>query len=72
VEPRFKLDGAYFPVPGELGLDDEPGVSGSVSLGGDDLGGVISEGAEDPRLDDTIHLIPIRRGNRGVKVDVIL
>jgi hypothetical protein len=72
VEPRFKLDGAYFPVPEELGLDGEPDVSDSVSLGGDDLGEVIGEGVEDPGLDYAIHPIPIQRGNRGVKVDVIL
>jgi hypothetical protein len=59
VEPRFKLDGMYFPVPEELGLDDMPGVPGSVALGGDVLGEVIDEGVEDPGLDDAIHLIPI-------------
>jgi hypothetical protein len=49
----------YFPVPEELGLDDMPGVPGSVALGGDVLGEVIDERVEDPGLDDAIHLIPI-------------
>lgn len=70
VEPRFKLYGTYFPALEELGLDGEPGVLGSVALGGDDLG----EGVEDPGIDDAIHLIPIRGqgGNRGIEVDAIL
>jgi len=72
AEPRLKLDGAYLPVPKELGLNSELGVSGSASLGGDDLGEVVGEGAEDLGLDDAIHPIPILGGNRGAEVDMIL
>jgi hypothetical protein len=72
VEPRLKLDGAYLPVPKELGLDGEPGVPGSAALGGRDLSEVVSERTEDPGLDDAIHPIPNRGGDRGVEVDMVL
>jgi len=72
AEPHLKLDGAYLPVPKELGLNSELGVPGSAALGGDDLGEVVGEGAEDLGLDDAIHPIPILGGNRGVEVDMIL
>ena len=72
AEPRLKLDGAYLPVPKELGLNSELGVPGSAALGGDDLGEVVGEGAEDLGLDDAIHPIPILGGNRGAEVDMIL
>jgi hypothetical protein len=72
AEPRLKLDGAHLPVPKELGLDGEPGVPGSAALGGDDLGEVVGERVEDPGLDDAIHPIPIRGGDRGVEVDMVL
>jgi hypothetical protein len=72
AEPRLKLDGAYLPVPKELGLDGEPGVPGSAALGGGDLGEVVGERTEDSGLDDAIHPIPIRGGDRGVEVDMVL
>jgi hypothetical protein len=62
AEPRLKLDGAYLPVPKELGLDGEPGVPGRAALGGGDLGEVVGERTKDPELDDAIHPIPIRGG----------
>jgi hypothetical protein len=72
AEPRLKLDGVYLPIPKELGLDGEPGVPGSAALGGDDLGEVVGERADDLGLDDAIHPIPIQGGDRGVKVDMVL
>jgi hypothetical protein len=63
VKPCLKLDGAYLPVPKEPELDGEPGVPGSATLGGDNLGKVVCEAVEVLGLDDTIHLIPIRRGD---------
>lgn len=60
--------------PGSQGteLDGEPGVPGSATLGGDNLDKVVCKAVEVLGLDDTIHLIPIRRGDQGVEVDVIL
>jgi hypothetical protein len=55
----------------ELGLDSEPGVPSSATLR-DNLGEVVDEGAENPGLDDVVHLIPIRGGDRSVEVDVNL
>jgi hypothetical protein len=72
AEPHLKLEGAYLPVPKELGLDGEPGVPGSATLRGGDLDEVVGERTEDPGLDDAIHPIPIRGGGQGVEVDMVL
>jgi hypothetical protein len=44
VKLRLKLDRPCLPIAQELGFDGEPGVLGSVALGGDDFGEVIGEG----------------------------
>ena len=54
---HLQLDGASLPVPENMGLDGEPGFSGSRALRGDDLG----KGAEDPGLHHAIHPGPIWR-----------
>jgi hypothetical protein len=65
VKLRLKLDHPCLPIAQELGFDGKPGVSDSGTLGGDDFGEVVSEGVENPGLDDAVHPIPVRRGSRG-------
>lgn len=72
VEFRLEVNGVNLPVAEELGLDGEPSVPGGRALGGDNVGEVVGEGVDDPRLDHTIHPIPVRREDRDVKVDLIL
>jgi hypothetical protein len=64
---HLELDCPCLPIAQELGFDGEPGVPGSGALDGDDFGEVVSEGVENPGLDNAIHLIPVRRGGRGGK-----
>jgi hypothetical protein len=69
---HLELDRPCLLIAQELGFDGEPGVPGRGALGGDDLGEVVGERAEDPGLDNAVHLSPVRRGDRGVEEDVRL
>ena len=72
AKPHLQLDGASLPVPEELRLDGEPGISGGRALRGDGFSEVVGESAEDPGLHHTVHPGPIRREDWCVEVDVIL
>ena len=48
----------------ELQLHGAPDVVGGGVLARDRLSEVIGDGAEDPRLDDAIHALPIGVGRR--------
>jgi hypothetical protein len=64
---HLELDRTCLSIAQELGFDGEPGIPGSGTLGGDDLGEVIGEGVEDPGLDNVVHPIPVRRGDLAVR-----
>jgi hypothetical protein len=64
---RLELDRPCLLIAQELGFDGEPDVPGSGALGGDDLGEVVGEGVEDPGLDNAVHPIPVRRGDRAAR-----
>jgi hypothetical protein len=65
AELRLELDRPCLSIAQELGFNGELGVPGSGALGGDNFGEVVSEGVENPGLDNAVHPILVRRGGRG-------
>jgi hypothetical protein len=55
VKPHLQVDGSCLSIAEKLGLDREPGVTSDGNLGRDDFDKVISEGFNDPVLNDSVH-----------------
>jgi hypothetical protein len=69
VKLRVKEEGTSFPVPQELGFDGEPSTMSSGVADEDDVSKLGGDGADDPRLDNTVHPGPVRRERNVVVVD---
>ncbi|XP_062229134.1 uncharacterized protein LOC133926962 [Phragmites australis] len=60
------VEGAGGTIPEKLGLDGEPGDTGSGTALGDGVGEIVGDGAEEPGVDDSIHAHLVQGGGRDV------